>query len=123
MSPEHDGCSLVVRFVDADEMRALNLRYRGMDKPTNVLSFPWVAPPGPCDDGKLLGDLIVCASVAEEEAQLQDKSLMAHYAHLIVHGTLHLRGYDHQTAEQADRMESLEARILQALGYEDPYRV
>jgi probable rRNA maturation factor len=88
-----------------------------------VLSFPWEPPPGVPSGRESLGDLVVCASVIREEARAQGKPLLAHYAHMVVHGTLHLRGYEHQTADQARRMESLETRILQHLGYADPYHV
>jgi len=113
------GRSVVVRFVDDPESRALNLAYRGKDKPTNVLSFPFELPPGV--DDPHLGDLVICVPVVEREAENQGKPLEAHYAHMLVHGLLHLQGYDHQTEDEAMQMETLEIEILQRLGYENPY--
>lgn len=113
------GLSVVVRFVDEPESRALNLAYRGKDKPTNVLSFPFEQPPGV--DEPHLGDLVICVPVVESEAETQGKSRQAHYAHMLVHGLLHLQGYDHQTEDEATPMETLEIEILQRLGYENPY--
>lgn len=110
---------LTVRIVDAEESQALNRDYRGKDKPTNVLSFPFEAPPG--IELPLLGDLVVCKSVVEQEAKQQDKSLTAHWAHMLVHGCLHLLGYDHIEDDEATIMESLETEILISLGFEDPY--
>jgi probable rRNA maturation factor len=116
---------IVVRVVDERESRALNYRFRQKDKPTNVLAFP--ADPGPDIAGvpeppeKALGDLALCAPILEREAREQGKSPAAHWAHLLVHGTLHLLGYDHQDADEAARMERLEAGILSARGVADPY--
>lgn len=106
---------VAIRFVDAEEGRALNSAYRGKDYATNVLTFPLTEEP------HLMGDIIICAPVVESEAHTQHKSLEAHYAHLTVHGVLHLHGYDHETEPQADLMESLEVTILQKLGYPNPY--
>ncbi|TCK17531.1 putative rRNA maturation factor [Thiogranum longum] len=111
---------LVIRIVDEEEGRELNDRYRGKNKPTNVLSFPFEAPPEV--ESHHLGDLVICASVVSREAGEQRKVLNDHWAHLVVHGLLHLRGYDHQTEEEAQLMESRERTILQELGIEDPYR-
>jgi probable rRNA maturation factor len=114
-----DEKELVVRIVDEEESRELNHRYRGNDNPTNVLSFPFEAPAGvPCVH---LGDLVVCAPVVEREAREQDKPLEAHWAHMIVHGVLHLMGYDHQNDSLAGQMEHLEAEILSRFGVPDPY--
>lgn len=116
-----ESAQLTLRIVDAQEGAELNERYRAKTGPTNVLSFPFEAPPGvPCE---LLGDVVVCAPVVEREAREQGKALQAHWAHMIVHGVLHLRGYDHQQAAQAEQMETLERAILQQLGYADPYAV
>ncbi|TAN47600.1 MAG: rRNA maturation RNase YbeY [Methylococcaceae bacterium] len=110
---------LVIRVVDEAESAELNGAYRGKHQPTNVLSFPFEVPPGvPCDH---LGDLVVCAPVVEREALEQHKTLDAHWAHMLVHGVLHLLGYDHVDDEQATTMETEEIRILQSLGYLDPY--
>jgi len=95
------------------------LTYRGKDRPTNVLSFPFECP----DEVELLllGDLVICRQVVEREAIEQEKPLMAHWAHMIVHGSLHLLGYDHIEDDEAEEMESLETEIMQGLGFADPY--
>lgn len=111
--------SVVIRLVDAEESRQLNTDFRGLDKPTNVLSFPFEAPPEISDE--FLGDIVICAPVVEQEAHLQNKPLLAHWAHMVVHGMLHLQGYDHQDIEQAEEMERLEREILATLGFLDPY--
>lgn len=108
-----------VRFVDSTEGRALNRDYRGKDYATNVLSFPVVLPPGV--SSPLLGDLVICAPVVALEALGQDKALNDHYAHLLVHGCLHLRGMDHGNDRDAEAMEARERRILATLGIADPY--
>lgn len=116
---ERAGSELTVRFVAAEEGRALNAQYRGRDYATNVLSFPAdVAPEVGLD---LLGDIVICAAVVEAEANEQGKALDAHYAHLVVHGTLHLLGLDHEDAADAERMESRERSTLARLGIADPY--
>ena len=110
------GGQITVRFVDSDEGQQLNHDYRGKDYATNVLSFPYETEPVVC------GDLVICAAVVEREAAAQEKPLLAHYAHLIVHGILHLQGYDHETGEDdAAQMEDAERRILAMLGFADPY--
>jgi probable rRNA maturation factor len=110
------AAEVTVRFVDSDEGRLLNRDYRGKDYATNVLSFPYASEPA------VVGDLVVCLPVVLSEAQQQNKSGEAHFAHLIVHGMLHLQGYDHETGVQdAERMEAKERKILAALGYPDPY--
>ncbi|WP_323065012.1 rRNA maturation RNase YbeY [Aeromonas jandaei] len=111
---------VTVRIVDEAESNELNLTYRGKDKPTNVLSFPFEAPPGL--ELPLLGDLVICRQVVEREAQEQGKPLMAHWAHMVVHGSLHLLGYDHIEDEEAEEMEALERDIMQELGFADPYQ-
>lgn len=110
---------LCVRVVDADESQALNGRYRGIDAPTNVLSFP-AAANQPSEAG-LLGDIVVCAPVVEAEAALQEKAPAEHFAHMVVHGVLHLRGHDHEAALAAEAMEKLESAILNELGMADPH--
>ena len=115
---------LAVRVVDDDTMRALNRDYRGKDEPTNVLSFPAGDPPGlPPDAPRPFGDIVVCANVVAAEARAQRKAVADHWAHMLVHGALHLAGFDHVTDEQAARMESLEVRILAQKGIADPYRM
>ncbi len=110
---------MTIRVVDAAESRDLNHTYRGKDKPTNVLSFPFEVP----DDVELglLGDLVICAPVVAQESQEQNKTATAHWAHMVVHGTLHLLGFDHIEADEATEMEALETQILQELGFADPY--
>ena len=110
---------MTVRIVDEAESHDLNLTYRGKDRPTNVLSFPFECP----DEVELplLGDLVICRQVVEREAIEQEKPLMAHWAHMIVHGSLHLLGYDHIEDDEAEEMESLETEIMQGLGFADPY--
>jgi len=108
---------LGIRVVGAGESRELNERWRGRPKPTNVLSFP----AAPSLRGKQLGDLVVCAPVVAREAREQGKSLSAHWAHMIVHGTLHLLGFDHARAADAKRMEGRERAVLRRLGIADPY--
>lgn len=119
VQPESDEVEMTVRIVDEAESHALNLNYRGKDRPTNVLSFPFECP----DEVELplLGDLVICRQVVEREAQEQDKPLMAHWAHMVVHGSLHLLGYDHIEDDEAEEMESLETQIMTGLGFADPY--
>ncbi|EPC00950.1 hypothetical protein L861_15440 [Litchfieldella anticariensis FP35 = DSM 16096] len=117
--PDEVRHELTVRFVDAVESRSLNRDYRGKDRPTNVLSFPFDAPAG--IELPLLGDLVICHEVVVREANEQDKSLTAHYTHMVVHGTLHLLGYDHIQDSEAERMERLEGEILARFGIADPY--
>jgi probable rRNA maturation factor len=106
---------LAVRIVDAEEGQALNRDYRGKDYATNVLTFDYAREP------VVHADLVLCAPVVEREALAQGKSIEAHYAHLLVHGTLHAQGYDHERARDAKRMEARETAILAALGFADPY--
>lgn len=111
---------LTIRLVEAEESQTLNRDYRGKDKPTNVLSFPFEVPEG--IELPLLGDLIICAQVVEQEANEQGKTLDAHWAHMVIHGCLHLLGYDHIEDEEAEEMESLETELILGLGYPDPYQ-
>lgn len=113
--------ALTIRIVGAAESRRLNRTWRGKDKPTNVLSFP----AGPLQTGipelAELGDLAVCAPIVAREAREQGKPLQFHWAHMIVHGVLHLLGYDHEDERDAERMEALEVRILARMGIDNPY--
>jgi probable rRNA maturation factor len=114
---------MTLRIVDEPEITELNSTYRHKAKPTNVLSFPFEAPPG-IPPGALeptLGDVVICALVVAREAAEQHKTPAAHWAHMVVHGTLHLLGYDHMNDAEAEEMEALETRILASLGYPDPY--
>jgi probable rRNA maturation factor len=134
------GGELGVRVVGSAESRRLNGRYRGKDEPTNVLSFPPAPLPGrltgaPAARGGLrtddsarpglrpLGDLVICAQVVRSEAREQGKPLEAHWAHLVVHGALHLIGYDHELETEAKRMERREIAVLRRLGFANPYRI
>ncbi|ODQ00899.1 MULTISPECIES: rRNA maturation RNase YbeY [Salinivibrio] len=114
-----EQAEVTIRLVDEGESQSLNRDYRGKDKPTNVLSFPFDAPPG--IDIDLLGDLIICRQVVEREAEQQGKRLMDHWAHMVVHGSLHLLGYDHIEDDEAEQMEALERDILATMGVPDPY--
>ena len=117
-SPKEEA-ELTVRIVDAEESQQLNGQYRNKHKPTNVLSFPFQNPPG--ITLPLLGDLVICKKIVENEAQEQDKTLPEHWAHMLIHGTLHLLGYDHINETDALEMESLETKLLIELGFNDPY--
>ncbi len=116
---EREEAEISVVIVDAEEGQQLNLQWRGKDYATNVLSFPSDLPP---ELGlPLLGDLVICAPVVEREAKEQGKTLMSHWAHMVIHGTLHLLGYDHIEDDEAEEMEALETDLIIALGFNDPY--
>ncbi|HTY48436.1 MAG TPA: rRNA maturation RNase YbeY [Steroidobacteraceae bacterium] len=117
------GSELAVRVVSQPESRRLNARYRGRDRPTNVLSFPVAAPAAAAPGApRPLGDLVICAAVLRTEAQAQGKPLKDHWAHLVVHGVLHLVGYDHERPGEARRMERREITVLRGFGIANPYR-
>lgn len=119
-----DNCEIGLACVDLAASHELNLLYRQKDKPTNVLSFPSDIPPEilPMLDARPLGDLVICIPVVLSEAEQQQKSNMDHFSHLLVHGVLHLLGYDHELGEQeAEEMEALEIEILAKLGLKNPY--
>lgn len=118
-----DGtCEVAVLFTDDDAIAAINGEWRGQDKPTNVLSFPTPDDlPIPKGEARPLGDIVLAHGVIAREADEQGKTLRDHTAHLIVHGTLHLLGFDHQNEAEAEEMEALETRILKGLGISDPY--
>lgn len=111
---------LTIRISDASESQQLNNEYRGKNKPTNVLSFPFEAPPG--IELPLIGDLIICPEVVLQESVEQEKAFHDHFAHMVIHGCLHLMGYDHIDNEEALEMESLEKQLLAELAIADPYR-
>ncbi|HVS75340.1 MAG TPA: rRNA maturation RNase YbeY [Steroidobacteraceae bacterium] len=128
------GGELGVRVVGSAESRRLNALYRGKDRPTNVLSFPPAPLPAPVSgptpargrrgiESRPLGDLVICAQVVRTEAREQRKPLEAHWAHLVVHGALHLVGYDHEREAEARRMERREIAVLRRLGFANPYRI
>ena len=108
-----------IRIVSEQESQTLNRDYRGKDRPTNVLSFPFEVPPG--IPVSLLGDLVICAEVVAREAREQHKPLQDHWAHMVVHGTLHLLGFDHINDEEAEEMEALERTLLAQMDIADPY--
>lgn len=116
------SAELTIRIVDKNEMTELNSTYRHKKKPTNVLSFPFDMPEE-CEETLILGDIVICADVIREEAMAQDKTLEAHWAHMVVHGTLHLLGYDHENNDDAEKMEAEEINILKTLGFSNPYYV
>jgi probable rRNA maturation factor len=117
LKPYVSEASVTLRIVDEKEMLELNRHYRGKNKSTNVLAFPLSKTEG--DD--TLGDIIICAPVLAKEAKEQNKTERAHWAHLVVHGCLHLAGFDHMTEEEAAIMEPLEVKVLSSLGYSNPY--
>ncbi len=114
-----EDCELSVRIVEVDESTELNSTYRGKSGPTNVLSFPFEAPV--VIEPRLLGDLVICKTVVETEAKQQNKQLEEHWAHMVIHGCLHLLGYDHIETDEAEKMEALEVKILQSLNIDNPY--
>lgn len=118
---KHHAAELTVRIVDEEEGQRLNKKWRKKDRATNVLSFP----AGEMIDGApdILGDIVICAPVVELEAKQQGKTITSHWAHLIIHGVLHLQGYDHASGEEADIMESREIKILHQIGISNPYQI
>lgn len=117
------SAELTIRIVDKEEMTFLNSTYRHKNKPTNVLSFPSELPEELKIDVPILGDIVICAEVIEEEAKEQHKQTNAHWAHMVVHGVLHLLGYDHEIDQDAEKMEAEEIIILKSLGFSDPYQI
>ena len=114
-----EDCELTIRLVDEAEIERLNSHYRNTEGATNVLSFPFDALPGV--DLPLLGDIVICAPVVRREANEQSKSVTSHWAHMVVHGALHLLGFDHEQAGDAREMEATEVRILADFGFDNPY--
>lgn len=112
---------VTIRIVSLNEMQALNRQYRQKDKPTNVLSFTMEIPDGMVLFPKPLGDIVICADVVNEEAALDNIPPLSHWAHMVIHGTLHLLGYDHETNQEADVMQAIEANFMQQLGFNNPY--
>jgi len=121
LTPYQKPFELTIRLVDSNEGRQLNYQYRGKDKATNVLSFPFEVPAGIELD--LLGDLVICVDVVEQEAIEQNKTANAHWAHMVIHGCLHLLGFDHINDDEAEEMEALETKIVTGLGFAAPYDV
>ena len=116
-----EGSSISIRIVGAAESRRLNAAWRGKDKPTNVLSFPAPLARVPAGAPHALGDLVICAPVVAREAREQGKTTQAHWAHMVVHGVLHLLGYDHEIDRDAESMEAREMNLLATFGYPNPY--
>jgi len=112
---------VTIRIVSLNEMQALNRQYRHKDKPTNVLSFKMDVPHGMVLSPKPLGDIVICADVVNEEAALDNIPPLSHWVHMVIHGTLHLLGYDHETNQEADVMQAIEANFMQQLGFNNPY--
>ncbi|MCD6055170.1 MAG: rRNA maturation factor [Gammaproteobacteria bacterium] len=124
LSECNKSIELTVCIVDEKEMADLNQQYRHKNGPTNVLAFPFgEMPKTEEEETALLGDLVICSTIIEKEAKEQGKALFAHWAHITVHGTLHLLGHDHQTEEEAAKMEALETAILARLHIENPYKI
>lgn len=121
ITPFQADAEVTIRIVDEAESQQLNFDYREKDKPTNVLSFPFQCPPG--IELPLLGDLVICAQVVAREAAEQGKTLQAHWAHMVVHGSLHLLGFDHINEDDAEEMEAEEIQILHDLGFSNPYLI
>lgn len=116
-----NAAEITIRIVSPEEMKILNSTYRHKNKPTNVLSFPLSLPDGIEIEAPPIGDIVICAEVVNQEAVEQNKSPSSHWAHMIVHGLLHLLGFDHETADEAEKMESLEISILETFGISNPY--
>ena len=119
LADQLDEAELCIRIVSSEESQELNSTWRGKDKPTNVLSFPFEAPPG--FSSSMIGDLAICADVVATEAKEQNKALNAHWAHMVIHGVLHLIGFDHINDEDAEEMEALEIKLLAQLDIPNPY--
>lgn len=119
LQSENKAYELTIRLVDREESQQLNYQYRNKNSPTNVLSFPFEAPVGIELD--LLGDLVICAEVVKQQATEQNKPLSAHWAHMVIHGCLHLLGFDHINEQEAETMEQLEIELLASIGIADPY--
>ncbi|MCB5195428.1 rRNA maturation RNase YbeY [Deefgea salmonis] len=121
LSAQIEHAEITLRFVDTDEGQSLNRDYRQKDYATNVLTFTFDDELPQVAGQPLMGDLVLCGAVIEREAQQQGKALLAHYCHMVVHGTLHLQGFDHLEEAEAEAMELLETQIVTQLGYDDPY--
>lgn len=121
LSSHMQAAEVCIRIVDEAESKRLNAQYRNKDKPTNVLSFQYDLADEVQGEQRFLGDIVICAQVLEKEAKIQQKPLKAHWAHMVIHGLLHLIGYDHQNEHEGLAMEKEEISILKQLGYPNPY--
>jgi probable rRNA maturation factor len=121
LSKKTPCAEVTIRIVDTEEMLLLNSTYRQKHKTTNVLSFPFILPEEIETEIPILGDIVICAEVVNQEAQEQHKSPESHWAHMVIHGIFHLLGYDHETDKDAETMEGLEIEIMQSLGFKNPY--
>lgn len=121
LTPKIKNAELTIRIVDETEMTHLNGHYRGKHKTTNVLAFPFDMPTELADELPILGDIVLCAQVINEEARTQEKTPEAHWAHILIHGILHLLGYNHETLADAAIMEPEEIALLKTLGFSNPY--
>ena len=121
----YDPVSICFRFVSSEEVAALNLRYRNKKSPTNILSFPSSLPKSVKSvmPSQHLGDIVICPELIQTEAKEQEKSESAHWAHLVVHGTLHLKGFNHETENESKNMEKEEIKVLEKLGFPNPYLI
>lgn len=120
---KQEAAELTIRIVNINEITELNMRYRHKQGATNVLSFPFDMPDEATNELPILGDIVICADIVKQEAKAQGKSEEAHFAHMVVHGILHLLGYDHEMEADAIVMESLEINILTTLGFKNPYQL
>jgi probable rRNA maturation factor len=123
LSPEHEHDELTLRLVEPTEMRNLNRVYRKQDKTTNVLAFPSTLPDEIMQIHPFLGDVVICPVILEEESLLQNTPLTAHWAHIVIHGILHLLGHDHIEDKDTAIMQSLETKLLNTLGFDNPYKI
>lgn len=121
LEPEHSQYEVTLRIVNSSEIQTLNRTYRQQDKPTNVLAFPSTLPQEIMKFHPFLGDIIICPEVLNVESEAQHVSLTAHWAHIVIHGVLHLLGYDHITDHEAQEMQNLEILLLHKLGFNNPY--
>lgn len=119
---ERKRAELTLRFVDKEEMTQLNHAYRQKNKPTNVLAFPMTLPDDVANEYPLLGDVIICPAVLKQESQSLNKSINEHWAHIVIHGVLHLLGYDHIEEQDALEMQTIEIKLLAKLGFDNPYQ-
>ncbi len=122
LPPEHATTELTIRFVDKEEITTLNHLYRKLNKPTNVLAFPSTLPEMIMNAHPFLGDIIICPEILNEESLELKIPLIAHWAHIVIHGVLHLLGHDHYEVEETTKMQTIEIKLLHELGFDNPYQ-